>query len=42
MPSSEEWRLLGLLLDGAEAGISGRLDALEAQLEQDAETEVSQ
>jgi hypothetical protein len=42
MPPSEEWRLLGLLLDGGGAGISARLDALEAQLEQDAETEVSQ
>jgi hypothetical protein len=35
-------RHYGALLDCAGAGISVRLDALEAQLEHDPETEVSQ
>ena len=35
-------RHYGSLIEGAQAGIIGRLDALEAQLEPDAETEVSQ
>ena len=35
-------RHYGTLLEGAHAGLVTRLDALEAQLEQDADTEVSQ